>query len=282
MAIDPGTGVLTFAPSQEGEFPVTVAAADPAGAETRQTFTLSVAANPNRDPRIGSTPRTTVGLGQPYLYLLRVADPDGDPLTVALEAAPVGMTLDPENAVSWQPAATQLGSHTVRVRVTDGQGGEAVQEFAVEVVSAPVNRPPVIVSTPPLGATVGRPLAYDPVADDPDRDPVFWALDNAPAGMSIDPVFGFVRWVPDGDQTGLHTLALTVFDANGGTDTQTCTIRVRGANTAPWFASTPPTRAGTNRPYTYTPRALDPDGDASSMRAATSRQRCARSTSKGI
>jgi hypothetical protein len=42
------------------------------------------------------------------------------PLTFSLDEAPPGMTIDSDNGlISWNPAANQIGTYTVTVRVTD-------------------------------------------------------------------------------------------------------------------------------------------------------------------
>jgi RHS repeat-associated protein len=264
MVIDPKTGRITWTPSadQVGDQVATVRVADSHQQEASQPFTVTVTASPaNHRPVITSSPRTATGLAQPYLYLLHASDPDGDPLTVTLDVAPPEMTFDPATgALSWQPTGSQLGPNAVRLRVADNRGEEAVQAFTITVVSGTVNRPPSIISAPPLAGTVGRPLTYDAVAEDLDGDPVFWSLAVAPAGMSVDPVFGFVRWTPADDQAGPNTVTLVATDPLGGSATQAFTIRVRAADVPPTMVTAPPTQAAVGRPFGYTPRVLDPDG----------------------
>src|SRR5262249_21964699 len=215
----------------------------------------------NVDPVIVSSPRLATGLQNLYLYAVIATDADGDPLTYTLTQAPDGMTLSAAGVISWQPLARQLGSNPVRLEVSDGRGGIASQEFVIDVRSQPVDSPPEITSTPPAAGTVGRLFVYDPVAVDPDNDPLFWSLDQAPIGVSVDPQEGSLRWKPTADQRGLQTIVLRVTDPLGGSTTQTLTVNVRSTNVPPVFATTPVTRAAVNVPYTYAPRATDADGD---------------------
>src|SRR5262249_32304925 len=154
-------------------------------------------------------------------------DPDGDPLTYHLDTAPGGMAIDATGFVTWQPTAAQFGANAVVVRVDDGRGGNAGQSFTVNVVSQQVaDRPPAFVSKPPVAATVGLSYRYDAQAVDPEGDPLAWSLDAAPAGMSIDPQQGAIRWTPTADQVGAQHVAIRVRDGQGSISVQGFTITV--------------------------------------------------------
>ena len=98
--------------------------------------------------------------GQLYSYAVRAVDPEGDPLTFTLDAAPAGLTIDPARGlILWSPTAAQLGPQAVKLRVDDGQGGYAVQSYSITVASSTTDQPPTITSTPSLLATVGTTLS---------------------------------------------------------------------------------------------------------------------------
>lgn len=86
----------------------------------------------NASPRILSVPPSRAAPGAPFVYLMRVEDPDGDPLRIELAAGPPGIALDGET-IRWTPPADASGALPVVVRVTDGAGGEARQEFTLTV-----------------------------------------------------------------------------------------------------------------------------------------------------
>src|SRR5262249_1498201 len=66
--------------------------------------------------------------GQLFRYDAAATDPDGDPLTFDLPAAPPGMTVHPTLGVLvWTPTADQIGTQTVVLRVQDGKGGVTLQ-----------------------------------------------------------------------------------------------------------------------------------------------------------
>jgi RHS repeat-associated protein len=264
MAISAGTGLLSWTPTsgQVGMQHVAITASDGRGGATTQSFDLPVVATAtNHPPAISSTPRGSVRLGDTYLYAVQASDADADPLTFSLPTAPAGMTIDTTGLVTWQPTAAQLGLNPVQVRVTDGRGGFATQTFQINVVNQSSNRPPSITSTPPQTATIGVPYAYNLVGSDPDGDPLVWSLDRAPAGMSIDPNRGTVRWTPTTDQLGDQAVAVRVLDGRGGFATQSFAITVRPVNVPPAITSMPPTAATVAVAYTYAVRATDPEND---------------------
>lgn len=83
------------------------------------------------------------------------------------------------------------------------------------------NRPPRIVSTPPLQTVAGQGYTYTVKATDPDNDPLTYELLIAPTGMAVDPASGKITWSPTGDRRGETTVAVQVRDELGAADIQT-------------------------------------------------------------
>jgi choice-of-anchor C domain-containing protein len=118
----------------------------------------------NHPPVFTSAPILSAIAGQPYSYDANATDPDaGDALAYSLTTAPPGMQINPATGViDWTPAAAQIGSHPVTVRVTDPGGLFDEQSFSINVSAPPpVNLPPAFTSTPIITATVGQPYTYD-------------------------------------------------------------------------------------------------------------------------
>jgi hypothetical protein len=89
-----------------------------------ERFTLT-----NSSPSIVSSP-TASPRGDRYEYLVRATDPDGDPLTYALEVSPPGMTIEAQTGqIHWMISPETTGSQRVRVVAKDPQGGFATQDF---------------------------------------------------------------------------------------------------------------------------------------------------------
>src|SRR4029077_5794202 len=139
----------------------------------------------------------------PDFYQVVATDPDNDPLTFSLPVAPGGMTINPTTGlIHWDPTQSDGGVHAVRVRVDDGRGLFATQDFTITVTWQVSNQGPAIVSVPPPSARAGFLYQYDAATDDSDGNPVVWSLDTAPAGMSVNPSTGTVRWTPTLGQLG--------------------------------------------------------------------------------
>ena len=257
-------GRLAWTPAegQLGPQVLTVRVSDGVGGEVTQTFTVNVTtAGVNRDPAFTGGVRLSARAGLRYVARLTAADPDGDPPAFALASGPAGMTVSADGLVAWTPTADQVGPPAVRVTVSDGRGGSATREFTVGVGATLPNRSPVVASTPPASALVGRPFAYDLRATDPDADPVAYQLLAGPAGLSLDPVRGTVRWTPGADQFGPATVVLRAVDPFGGSADQSFTLAVVGAGGPPAITSTPPTDAAVGQTYLYAVTAADADGD---------------------
>jgi RHS repeat-associated protein len=269
------TGLLTWTPTGEiAAQQVIVQVNAQNGPDTTYTFTLTaVATSTNRSPEIRSDPRTSARVGQIYVYLVDAFDPDGDPLSYMLDAAPTGMTIG-KNAdgsqstmrglILWTPTSADFGQPdpTVRIIVSDGRGGTATKEFSIHVTAAGENASPTIVSTPPsLATTAGRSYEYNLRADDPDGDPVVWSLVQGPSGMSIDPIYGTLRWTPGERDVRAHQIVVRAEDPYQTSDEQTFTLVVSCANLPPAIISRPPTQAYKDSPYIYAVRATDPERD---------------------
>ena len=263
-SIHPQTGVLSWIPAtlQTSQL-FTIAASDGKGGVTSQSLNVQVLASvPNDAPVITSSPRNRIGLGQLYSYAVKAFDPNNDPVTIALETAPAGMTIDDRGRVFWQPSGSQFGSNDVKIRASDGRGGVREQNFTVNVVSMPSNSSPSIDSNPVLAATQGRVYEYDLVGSDSDGDTLFWSLEKAPKGMLIDSERGTIRWMPLPTQVGNHSVIVRVMDSFGAEHVQAFNLRVRSVNVPPTIISSPPTVAAVNKVYKYAVLASDLENDA--------------------
>jgi RHS repeat-associated protein len=264
MAINATNGLVLWTPTATdvGSQHVAISASDNLGATTTQSFDLPVvAANTNQPPTIASRPRASIRVGNLYQYAVHATDPNSDPLIYRLVTAPSGMRLDTAGLVTWTPSLTQLGTNSVELQVDDGQGGIVGQRFSVVVLVQLANQAPNITSTPKTAGIMGQLYAYDLLGIDLDNDPLAWALETAPTGMSIDSKAGTVRWTPTLAQLGTNFVVVRTTDGQGGFASQSYVITVRTVNLSPLITSVPPTKAATNQLYTYAVRAEDPEGE---------------------
>lgn len=89
----------------------------------------------NSPPKIVSMPPVAGG-SERYEYRVRAEDRDGDTVTYRLETGPPGMIIDSlTGQLLWSIPSDWHATVHVKILATDGQGGEAFQEF--ELVAAP-------------------------------------------------------------------------------------------------------------------------------------------------
>lgn len=78
-----------------------------------------------------------------------------------------------------------------------------------------LNQPPEITSVMNFEWD-GSKFLYQIEAQDPDDDPLSYALDKGPAGMMVDAKTGLVSWTPRPEQAGNHEVQVSVNDGAGG------------------------------------------------------------------
>ncbi|MGB2985952.1 MAG: putative Ig domain-containing protein, partial [Phycisphaerae bacterium] len=275
MSIDDATGLATWTPAsaQIGSHEVGIRVDDGRGGWATQTYTLTVSlTGENHPPQITSTPLFTAAVGQEYIYQVTATDEDGDTLAYSIDTAPAGASIDSGTGLlTWTPVLGQVGSRTIKIRVDDGTGGWATQEYGVTVSLFGDNVAPVITSTPTFTAAPGATYLYDVEASDPDGDPLSYLLDVAPVGMTIDAATGLIEWVPADAQLGCHEVVAKAVDNKGGWAAQSYTITVSqfGDNTAPRVISTPLFTAAVDALYDYQVQAVDDDGDPLAFELST-------------
>jgi hypothetical protein len=130
MEINATSGQITWVPAIGGSFDVSVRVSD-GKLKVEQNFTINVT-QLNRAPKFVSKAVTATVAGMPYQYLSKASDDDGDTLEFYLVSGPQGMTVGSANGmVSWTPVS--VGNFSVVLKVEDGKGAEALQEFTITV-----------------------------------------------------------------------------------------------------------------------------------------------------
>ncbi|MFO7992284.1 MAG: putative Ig domain-containing protein, partial [Thermoplasmata archaeon] len=258
MNID-GSGEITWTPVNDdvGDHTVMIEVSDGNNGTDTQTFIITVQ-NTNDAPTITSEAGTSAVEDEEYVYDVNAKDVDGDDLHYSLSEKPTGMTIDSSNGmITWVPTNDQVGSHSVSVMVSDGNGGTDNQSWDISVSN--VNDKPVITSTPVLTAVEDCAYSYTVKATDIDGDSLTYNLDVAPSGMVIGSD-GTITWTPTNDHVGTHSVMVSVDD---GTEevVQTFQVTVQNVNDAPTIVSEPVTSASEDEDYVYDVDGEDIDGD---------------------
>ncbi|MBI3467959.1 MAG: putative Ig domain-containing protein, partial [Planctomycetes bacterium] len=255
MTIDEETGAIRWTPTAATSEVVTVEVRDPAGALATQTFT--VLAQTNLPPVIISTAPSTVSAGASYRYDVRATDPNGDPLSFTLIAAPGGMTIDGLGRIRWSvPANQPVGDIPVAVQVADPRGLSASQAFQITVLPDTTDPTVRLAASATLVDDAGR-LVVDLNATVLLQVQASDNVGIAARGLTV----GGIALALDASgsaslvltQPGVIQAVATATDAAGNMGTATVTLRVRDPNDAdaPFVEITSPDQAQTDNVVTY-------------------------------
>lgn len=72
--------------------------------------------------------------GKTFTTQIKATDSDGDLLTYELLSGPQGMTIDNKSGmVNWPVKDNDAGDHTVKVKISDGHGGEVMYQLTATI-----------------------------------------------------------------------------------------------------------------------------------------------------
>jgi RHS repeat-associated protein len=221
MAIDTATGLVQWTPTaaQVGTNLVTIAAADPAGAQGLQRFAILVQVN--QAPTITSQPIKVITAGLAYRYDVQAGDPDGDTLTYTLAAGPTGMTIDKLGRVSWMTDIPDIGTYHVVLTASDDGGLSATQSYDLQVVPD-TEAPKVSLVADHERVNVGSDVTFAVTATDNVRvERITLMVGGMPVALAANGTATVHMTTP-----GLVTAAATATDPAKNTGTATLAVRV--------------------------------------------------------
>lgn len=142
-----------------------------------------------------------------------VIDPDHDPISVLYRWKKNDEVLaEGESNRLDVSAITAKDIIQVEVIARDTSPGEPTVVAGQLTLS---NSMPTIVSQPPSAPNGGQ-YAYLVQATDPDDDPLTYALESAPPGMTINAQTGQINWAPSPETTGTYAVRIVAKDSKGG------------------------------------------------------------------
>ena len=112
---------------------------------------------PSHLPKITSTPPLSIQVGESYDYNITAVDEDNDILIFSIIQAPNSISLNSSSGwMHWMPNSTDIGNHTITVRVSDRKGGFDQQTFNVSVIpKPPPEKPRCVITYPANGSRIG-------------------------------------------------------------------------------------------------------------------------------
>lgn len=151
--------------------------------------------------------------GSQLVAHVEVADPDHDIFTITYRWTKNEMVIqDGESNRLNVDGLSAKDLIQVEVTASDGApNGVSSRSGRFQLA----NSAPTITSSPPLTGGDGQ-YAYLVQATDVDGDPITYALETAPSGMSIDAATGQVRWLVPANLRGAHRIRVIAQDDRGG------------------------------------------------------------------
>ncbi len=206
---------------------------------------------------------TTIKENQLLRYRMVAIDNDDDTVHFALRNGPSGTSIDTITGIfSWIPTFDQAGKHKIQFLVYDGYDTDESRTAMITVQN--VNRPPRIVDNVTDTTTrEGDTLRFSIGALDPDGDKIFYRVQEAPTGLSIDSLTGKVEWIPSYEQAGNYIVRIFVTDGELSDTSRKLRIAVSNVNRPPIFASTTSdTTINEDQEFEHLFVATDPDRDS--------------------
>ena len=151
------------------------------------------------------------------------SDPDGDLIYYTYQWDRNGMVLNEESGEVLEQARFKKGD-SIAVTVTpDDRESLGKPKRSDHIII--LNSPPIFVSSPPTSAE-GTKYAYQVKTNDPDNDPVYFALKANPKGMEINKNTGLIQWEIRKEDKGNHTVEIEVSDDAGAKSIQRFTLTI--------------------------------------------------------
>ncbi|MGH9723300.1 MAG: putative Ig domain-containing protein, partial [Bryobacteraceae bacterium] len=213
-----GAGLLSGTPTTTGNYTFTVRVNDASGQTATRSLQITIIQGSPALTLTTPSPLPPAGVGATYNATVRATG--GTPpyrFSLAGGAMPPGLLLNPDGTIIG--AATEPGTFTPNIQVTDVQNRTAVRQYTI--VASPA---PVITNTSPLpGASAGT--GYNVTFNATNGTaPYRWSVNALPAGLTLDANSGVLGGTPA--QQGSYTFNITATDTIGVAATKAFTLVV--------------------------------------------------------
>ena len=231
-------------------------------ADSVQTTVNVHVENFNTPPVWAARPDTFTNENQTLTFTVHATDEDNGPQLLEYDTvyAPTGTDFNSSTQqFSWTPTFLQAGEDSVIFSATDGH--DTVLDTVIITVMN-VNRPPEWTSDTKIEAKEDDLKTYTATANDldPEQTLIFGIVGDLPSGAAFDEETATLRWTPDYDQAGRHTVTFSVHDGDT-TIQQDIVIDVENTNRAPVWTLLPDTSCYEGDTLDYIVTAEDDDGN---------------------
>lgn len=193
-------------------------------------------ASANTAPTITSTPDATVTEDNRYEYIIVATDTDGDTLSYTVPVLPTFLTYNSSTqTISGIPNNTHVGSHNLRVEVSDGITTVS-QQFSLQVLNAN-DAPTVLLNI--NNQTINEDETFTlnvggNFTDEDAGDTLTFQASNLPSGLTLS-TSGIISGAADNDAAlaSPFTVTVTAVDSAKASVTSTFQIVVVNINDAP-------------------------------------------------
>lgn len=200
----------------------------------------------------------------------------GRGVVFALVEGPAYAAIDPQTGrVTWNPPETyNAGRYRFTIEASDRDFPGLASYRSFEVEHRKTNMPPIFAPVAPQSIDQHGTLVVYVAATDTDfpaQDLTYNLLPNSPAGTTIDPQTGELRWtLPASIEPGNHWIAIEVRDSGIPQQVSTLAIpiTVLPQNRPPSFPDLPSPIGREHRAMTFQVRAIDSDSPPPTYRLA--------------
>lgn len=155
--------------------------------------------------------------------VVKSSDSDGDSVNYHYTWEKNGVVLSENETSILESNGFQRGdSVTVTVTPDDGEASGKPMKSEALIIA---NSPPIVISSPATNVK-GDIYTYHVKAEDPDNDPLTFALKTAPKGMVINKETGFIQWEVARENQGNQLIEIDIFDPEGAKSFQKYTLLI--------------------------------------------------------
>ncbi|MFT7559099.1 MAG: hypothetical protein ACI93R_001003 [Flavobacteriales bacterium] len=213
MSVNSGGQINWTTPADpSASYSVTATVTDSDAAAINDTFVI----NFNRSPNFGAiaTPFNIDETDITFSESAAATDADGDSISYSLDSTATGngFSIDTNGLITWTIGDNPDTSYSLTVTADDSISPAVTSDITINVT--PENDAPTFDTSPAANNSLTETDTYsfDVDASDPEADPLSYALDNAPADMSIDESTGVITWVVGDNPPASSTITVRAYE----------------------------------------------------------------------